>query len=142
MPLDAGLASRAFDGPRLLAESGRAGRATPRADVPGLEFPDPSIEVLDEPSRRDFLRFMAASLALGGVSGCAYQPDESIVPYVEAPEAIVPGKPLFFASAIPIDGYACGVLVKSHMGVRSISKAIRPIPRAWGRSTFSARPRF
>ncbi len=38
------------------------------------------------------------------------------MPYVEAPEAIVPGKPLFFASAIPIDGYACGVLVKSHMG--------------------------
>ena len=89
---------------------------TPRAELPGLEFPDPSVEVLDEPSRRDFLRFMAASLALGGLSGCAYQPDESIVPYVEAPEAIVPGKPLFFASAIPIDGHACGVLVKSHMG--------------------------
>ncbi len=89
---------------------------TPRADLPGLEFPDPSVEVLDEHTRRDFLRFMAASLALGGLSGCAYQPDESIVPYVEAPEAIVPGKPQFFASAIPIDGYACGVLVKSHMG--------------------------
>ena len=38
------------------------------------------------------------------------------MPYVEAPEAIVPGKPLFFASAVPIDGYACGVLVKSQMG--------------------------
>jgi MoCo/4Fe-4S cofactor protein with predicted Tat translocation signal len=88
----------------------------PRVDLPGLEFPDPSVEVLDEPSRRDFLRFMAASLALGGIGGCAYQPTESIVPYVEAPDAIVPGKPLFFASAIPIDGYACGVLVKSHMG--------------------------
>jgi MoCo/4Fe-4S cofactor protein with predicted Tat translocation signal len=88
----------------------------PREEGPGLEFPDPSIEVLDEPSRRDFLRFMAASLALGGVTGCAYQPTESIVPYVQAPEAIIPGKPLYFASAIPIDGYACGVLVKSHMG--------------------------
>ena len=59
---------------------------------------------------------MAASLALGGVGGCAYQPAESIVPYVEAPEAVIPGKPLYFASAIPIDGYGCGVLVKSHMG--------------------------
>jgi MoCo/4Fe-4S cofactor protein with predicted Tat translocation signal len=88
----------------------------PRAQLAALEFPDPSVEVLDEHSRRDFLRFMAASLALGGVGGCAYQPTESIVPYVEAPEAIVPGKPMFFASAIPIDGYACGVLVKSHMG--------------------------
>ena len=88
----------------------------PPAGGPALEFPDPSVEVLDDHSRRDFLRFMAASLAFGGVSGCAYQPTESIVPYVEAPEAIVPGKAMFFASAIPVDGYACGVLVKSHMG--------------------------
>jgi len=82
----------------------------------GLEFPDPAIEVLDEPSRRDFLRFMAASLALGGISGCAYQPAESIVPYVQAPESIVPGESLFFTSAVPIEGFACGVLVKSEMG--------------------------
>ena len=85
-------------------------------EVLGLEFPDPSIEILDAASRRDFLKFMAASLALGGVGGCVYQPAESIVPYVEAPEAVIPGKPLYFASAIPIDGYGCGVLVKSHMG--------------------------
>ncbi len=52
----------------------------------------------------------------GASAAAPTSPTESIVPYVEAPEAIVPGKPLFFASAIPIDGYACGVLVKSHMG--------------------------
>src|ERR1700722_5973310 len=77
-------------------------------EVLGLEFPDPSIEILDAASRRDFLKFMGASLALGGIGGCAYQPAESIVPYVDAPEAIIPGKPLYFASVIPIDGYACG----------------------------------
>jgi len=82
----------------------------------GLEFPDPAVELLDEPSRRDFLRFMAASLALGGISGCAYQPAESIVPYVQAPESIVPGESLFFTSAVPIEGFGCGVLVKSQMG--------------------------
>jgi molybdopterin-containing oxidoreductase family iron-sulfur binding subunit len=81
-----------------------------------LEFPDPAVELLDEPSRRDFLRFMAASLALGGVSGCAYQPAESIVPYVQAPESVVPGESLYFTSAVPLDGFACGVLVKSQMG--------------------------
>ena len=59
---------------------------------------------------------MAASLALGGVSGCAVEPAESIVPYVEQPEQIVPGKPLFFATAIAIDGFGLGVLVESHMG--------------------------
>ena len=49
-------------------------------------------------------------------------PTESIVPYVEAPEAIVPGKPLFFASAIPIDGYACGVLGQEPHGASDQSR--------------------
>ncbi len=75
------------------------------------------METLDGSSRRDFLRFMAASLALGGIGGCAYQPAESIVPYVQAPESIVPGESMFFATAVPMpDGFACGVLVKSQMG--------------------------
>jgi molybdopterin-containing oxidoreductase family iron-sulfur binding subunit len=90
--------------------------AGPVDEPVGLEFPDPAIEVLDEPSRRDFLRFMAASLALGGLSGCAYQPAESIVPYVQAPESVIPGESLFFSSAVPVDGFGCGVLVKSQMG--------------------------
>jgi molybdopterin-containing oxidoreductase family iron-sulfur binding subunit len=38
------------------------------------------------------------------------------VPYVRAPEAVVPGKPLFFATAVPLGGYATGVVVESHMG--------------------------
>ena len=93
----------------------RAENGAPRPDqdqglsnLVALQF-DPS-------SRREFLRLMAASLALGGLSGCAIQPTESIVPYVEAPEQIVPGKPLFFSTAVPMDGFACGVLVESHMG--------------------------
>ncbi len=84
--------------------------------VPRGVVPEPGEDSLDEPSRREFLRLMAASLALGGIGGCAYQPAESIVPYVQAPEEIVPGKPLFFATAVPLDGFACGVLVKSEMG--------------------------
>jgi molybdopterin-containing oxidoreductase family iron-sulfur binding subunit len=35
---------------------------------------------------------------------------------VRSPEEIVPGKPLFFATAMPIGGMAQGVLVESHMG--------------------------
>jgi Fe-S-cluster-containing dehydrogenase component len=81
------------------------------ADEPPYPWPE-----MDGPSRRDFLRFMAASLALGGASGCAYQPAESIVPYVLPPESVVAGKSMFFATAVPIDGFACGVLVKSQMG--------------------------
>ena len=38
------------------------------------------------------------------------------MPYVRQPEEIVPGRPLYFASAIPISGTAMPVLVESHMG--------------------------
>ena len=89
---------------------------TAQPEISGHEFLERVDEWLDGPSRRDFLRVSAASLALAGLGGCAYQPAESIVPYVEAPEEVIPGRPLFFASAVPIDGFACGVLVKSEMG--------------------------
>ncbi len=51
-----------------------------------------------------FLKLMSASLALAGVGACTQQPPEAIVPYVRQPEDIVPGRPLFFASAIPLGG--------------------------------------
>ena len=67
-------------------------------------------------SRRRFLQVMGASLALAGLSGCLSQPVEKIVPYVKAPEEVVPGQPLFFATAVALGGFAAGVLVESHMG--------------------------
>lgn len=67
-------------------------------------------------SRRNFLRLMGASLALAGLAGCARQPEERIVPYVKQPEDLIPGKPLFFASAHNWNGYGRGILVESHMG--------------------------
>ena len=38
------------------------------------------------------------------------KPDEEIVPYVEQPERVVPGVPLRFATATPLNGYARGLL--------------------------------
>jgi MoCo/4Fe-4S cofactor protein with predicted Tat translocation signal len=66
--------------------------------------------------RREFLSLMSASLALTGLTSCAPSVPEKIVPYVRAPEEIVPGKPLFFATAFPLAGYALGILGVSHMG--------------------------
>jgi molybdopterin-containing oxidoreductase family iron-sulfur binding subunit len=80
------------------------------------EFPDQASEWNDPKGRRNFLKLMSASLALAGVGACTTQPPESIVPYVRQPEEIVPGRPLYFASAIPISGTAMPVLVESHMG--------------------------
>ena len=56
-------------------------------------------------NRRDFLRVMGAGLALAGLGGCAYQPPEQIVPYVEQPESLVPGKPLFYTTAFQRSGF-------------------------------------
>jgi molybdopterin-containing oxidoreductase family iron-sulfur binding subunit len=80
------------------------------------EFPEQA-SVFDDPvGRRQFLSLMGASLALAGLTGCTRQPDEKIVPYVKPPEEVVPGRPLFFATAVLDGGYAKGVLVESHLG--------------------------
>src|SRR5262245_13832001 len=82
------------------------------------EFPKGAAELNEPLSRRTFLKLMGASLALAGLSGCAAEPPrEKIVPYVQQPDpAITPGKPLFFATAMPIGGYGLGLLAESHIG--------------------------
>src|SRR5437764_5919432 len=67
-------------------------------------------------SRRNFVKLMGASLALAGVYGCSSRPSGKILPYVNPPEQVVPGKPLFFATAVPFQGHALGALVESHEG--------------------------
>ncbi len=80
------------------------------------EFPENASEWSDDFSRRGFLKLMGASLALAGLSACTRQPVEKILPYVRQPEEIIPGKPLFFATAMTLGGSATGLLVESHMG--------------------------
>jgi molybdopterin-containing oxidoreductase family iron-sulfur binding subunit len=80
------------------------------------EFPQGASELTDPVSRRTFVKLMGASLALAGVTACTRQPAEKIVPYVRQPEEIVPGRPLFFATAFPRGGYALPVLAESHEG--------------------------
>ena len=80
------------------------------------EFPEQASEWNDPKGRRQFLKLMSASLALAGVGACTKQPTEEIIPYVKQPEDLVPGRPLFFATAIPFSGVAHPVLVESHMG--------------------------
>jgi MoCo/4Fe-4S cofactor protein with predicted Tat translocation signal len=80
------------------------------------EFPEQASEWNDPKGRRNFLKLMSASLALAGVGACTRQPPENIVAYVRQPEDLVPGRPLFFASAIPLGGVARPILVESHMG--------------------------
>ena len=82
------------------------------------EFPRQSVAYENSVDRRDFLKLLGASLALAGLTSCVrpVRPSEKIVPYVKAPEEMVPGRPLFFASAINQGGYAMGVIAESHQG--------------------------
>jgi MoCo/4Fe-4S cofactor protein with predicted Tat translocation signal len=79
------------------------------------EFPKGASEWLDAVSRRGFLKLMGASLAMAGMTACTKQPLEPIVPYVRQPEDVVPGRPLFFATAFTLSGYASPILVESNL---------------------------
>jgi molybdopterin-containing oxidoreductase family iron-sulfur binding subunit len=80
------------------------------------EFPAQASEWLDPKGRRGFLKLMGASIALAGATACTRQPDELLVPYVRQPEEVIPGKPLFFATAMALGGIATGLLAESHVG--------------------------
>jgi MoCo/4Fe-4S cofactor protein with predicted Tat translocation signal len=82
------------------------------------KFPEHASDLPNALSRRQFLTLMGASLALAGVSGCSIRPAPSIKlrPYVRAPEEIIPGKPLFYATAMTLGGVGVGLLAESHLG--------------------------
>jgi molybdopterin-containing oxidoreductase family iron-sulfur binding subunit len=77
------------------------------------EFPSAAQEWIDPVSRRGFMKLMGASMALAGLAGCTKQPDEPIYPYIKAPEDLVLGKPMYFATAHPFATGAVPLLVKS-----------------------------
>ena len=80
------------------------------------EFPKGASEWVDSVSRRGFLKVMGASLGLAGMTGCVRLPLESIVPYVRQPEGVIPGRPMYYATASTLGGYASPLLVESHLG--------------------------
>lgn len=79
------------------------------------EFPGLAGQMPSGIERRNVLKVMAASLAMAGAAACTKQPKELIVPYVRQPENVIPGIPLFYATAMPVKGYAVGLLVESHL---------------------------
>src|SRR5262245_16750602 len=81
------------------------------------EFPRQAAELeVSTLSRRRLLELSLASMALGGLAACTRQPIERVVPYVKQPEGVIPGKSMFFATAIPLGGYTRGLLAESHLG--------------------------
>ncbi|MCU1232465.1 MAG: 4Fe-4S ferredoxin, iron-sulfur binding domain protein [Candidatus Solibacter sp.] len=95
--------------------------ATPEfQDLLEREFPRQAVGWSEDEDanegRRNFLKVMGASLALAGMTACTRQPTEHIMPYVRQPEDLIPGRPLFFATAMTVNGIATGILAESHEG--------------------------
>jgi MoCo/4Fe-4S cofactor protein with predicted Tat translocation signal len=80
------------------------------------EFPAAVDSLTSSLDRRQFLKLMGASLAMSGLAACTRQPVETILPYVKQPEDLLPGQPLYYATAFPLGRSAFPVLVESHMG--------------------------
>jgi MoCo/4Fe-4S cofactor protein with predicted Tat translocation signal len=82
------------------------------------EFPgyDPSDIV--QVSRRRFLKYAAASLALAGVglSGCRRWPEKVLAPYAHKPKERIEGVPDYYASSWELAGVGMGLLVLSYDG--------------------------
>ena len=79
------------------------------------EFPEGASELPEGITRRDMMMLLGASLSLAGLAGCR-RPVEEIVPYVTAPEEIVPGIPRYYATTMPFRRSAYGLIVESHEG--------------------------
>jgi MoCo/4Fe-4S cofactor protein with predicted Tat translocation signal len=79
------------------------------------EFPEGASELPEGITRRDMMMLLGASVSLAGLAGCR-RPVEEIVPYVTAPEEIVPGIPRYYATTMPFRRSAYGLIVESHEG--------------------------
>jgi len=92
------------------------------AQTPGFkaamarEFPD-GASGMSEVDRRQFIKIMAASFALGGIglSGCR-RPEENILPFGKSVEGAVPGLPVYYATSMPVRRWATPLLAETHQG--------------------------
>ncbi len=80
------------------------------------EFPEGASE-LNGVDRRQFLKLMAASFALGGLglAGCR-RPEKHVLPYGKSVEGVIQGLPLYFATAMPLRKSAIPLLAETHQG--------------------------
>jgi MoCo/4Fe-4S cofactor protein with predicted Tat translocation signal len=82
------------------------------------EFPQGAAELSgSEVSRRGFVQFMGASLALAGIglTGCR-RPELHGVPYTKGVEWQIPGKALHYATAMPRRGGAIPLIATTYNG--------------------------
>ena len=104
------------DGPRFWRSLDAVADSADFRAYLAAEFPAAS-RLAAAPERRGFLKLMAASFALGGLTACGAGGGRDYeVPYVNQPERIVPGTDLSYASSAVFDGFGNGILVTTRNG--------------------------
>lgn len=76
------------------------------------EFPRHTAPWASGMNRRTFVKAVTASLALAGLSACRPKYAQKIIPYVQAPEDIIPGISNNYATTLRFDGAGVGVVVR------------------------------
>ena len=107
---------RAMTGPRYWRSLDELAATPGFKAALGKEFPEGASN-LEGVDRRQFMKIMAASFALGGVglAGCR-RPEENILPFGKSVEGAVPGLPLYYATAMPMRSWAIPLLAETHQG--------------------------
>ncbi len=106
------------------------------------EFPEGSAQIETEEdrevTRRSFMKLMGASTALAGfgLASCR-RPESLIVPFAEAPEWVIPGKPLYYASSMPAAKGAASLVVTTHEGRPTKIEPNRLFSKQGGTGTFA-----
>ncbi|MDQ2803924.1 MAG: TAT-variant-translocated molybdopterin oxidoreductase, partial [Pseudomonadota bacterium] len=86
-------------------------------DHASREFPTLAQALATPKKRRQVLRLMAAALAAGGVGGCdTGSPSGHLIPAVNNPPGIVPGRANHYATAHILNGTALGTVITHQMG--------------------------
>jgi molybdopterin-containing oxidoreductase family iron-sulfur binding subunit len=79
------------------------------------EFPEGASEPPDGVTRREMVTLIGATLSLAGLASCR-RPEQTIVPFVDPPESVIPGIPRHYATTMPFGRQAWGLVVESHEG--------------------------
>ncbi len=110
------------------------------------EFPRAASEFPAGVSRRRWLKLMSASLALGGVAGCRYGPNE-FAAFVVRPEEATPGRAKHYATNFELAGRAVHLLVSNLDGrpikiegnpEHPLMRATEPNDLSGGKSRFAS----
>lgn len=79
------------------------------------EFPGLDRALAAGVDRRTALKLGAAAFGMAGLTACD-APEEEILPYINQPEGLIPGRPQYYATTLLENGFGVGAIVESHEG--------------------------